>query len=75
MGVLACDRYKCENIMCDLLSYNFGYICGECFGELVESGYKTDIEDFMNSPKRKTSKLDTAKIALELFSEEFQCRH
>jgi len=34
MSVLACNRGNCENIMCDRLSHDYGYICNECFAEL-----------------------------------------
>ena len=51
MGVLACDRNGCKNIMCDRLSENYGYICHECFDELIKSGFSTDIAIFMSSLK------------------------
>ncbi len=35
MGVMACDREGCVNVMCDRYSYTFGHLCGECFDELV----------------------------------------
>jgi hypothetical protein len=37
--------------MCDRYSPHYGYICHECFDELVASGLDTGIEDFMNSKK------------------------
>jgi len=46
MGVLACDREGCTNIMCDRLNDMYGYICNECFEELVNSG-STKIMEFM----------------------------
>lgn len=49
MGVLACDRTGCKNIMCTRLSDKFGYICEECFEELKTSGL--DIKSFMESDK------------------------
>ena len=49
MGVLQCDRKDCENIMCYRHSAIYGYICGECFEELVAS--KTPIEVFMEKSK------------------------
>lgn len=53
MGVLACDRAGCENIMCDRLSHIYGYICDECFDELSQMA-DADIEAFMWSrPSRK----------------------
>lgn len=53
MGVLTCNRKDCGNVMCDRSSAQFGYICNDCFDELVKSGPHTNIEYFMNSPKRK----------------------
>lgn len=54
MGVLACDRNGCGNIMCDRFSYELQmYICNECFEELVETGATTDIESFMNSSRKR----------------------
>jgi len=50
MGVLACDRKGCENIMCDYYSHDFGYICYECKSELEQKG-ACDITDFMDSKK------------------------
>ena len=50
MGVLACDRKGCENIMCDRHSQKFGYICNSCFEELLQSNI-IDIDAFMNSEK------------------------
>jgi hypothetical protein len=50
MSVLRCTRNGCENIMCDRYSYNYGYICNECFEELKLS--KMSIDHFMLSVKR-----------------------
>jgi len=36
MGVLACSRSNCGNIMCDTYVDGIGYICGECRGEFKE---------------------------------------
>lgn len=49
MSVLACNRNGCDNIMCDRYSHKYGYICDECYDEMVESG--ETIEDFMQSEK------------------------
>lgn len=49
MSVLACNRFGCDNIMCDRYSYKYGYLCNECFNELVNSG--VDIETFMGTEK------------------------
>lgn len=50
MGVLACDRKGCENIMCDRHSHKYGYICSECFDEL-KSNKSMSISEFMASEK------------------------
>lgn len=50
MGVLACDRYGCENIMCDFYSHTYGYLCYECKNEL-ENTPMTDLQSFMLSSK------------------------
>lgn len=50
MSVLSCSRRGCENIMCDLLSDEYGYLCHECYVELRERPGKS-IKKFMNTPK------------------------
>jgi len=63
MGVLACDRKGCDNIMCDRLSHRYGYICNDCFEELVNristqenrGLLVTAIEEFMDSDKYNTN--------------------
>jgi len=51
MGVLACSRSCCTNIMCDRYSCEYGYLCDECFEELVSRGI-IDIESFFNEDKK-----------------------
>ena len=53
MGVLACNRVDCENIMCDYYSHEHGYLCWECLQELKEKG-ACDIEVFMGTVKEVT---------------------
>jgi hypothetical protein len=53
MSVLTCNRKGCQNIMCDRHSHEYGYICNECFEELVNEE-NLDIEDFMDSEKGET---------------------
>ena len=36
MGVMECNRIGCDTILCDRLSNEFGYICSECFDEMVK---------------------------------------
>jgi hypothetical protein len=42
--------------MCDRLSDKYGYICHECFDELVSLGVQTDIDAFLDSPKRNKNR-------------------
>lgn len=71
MGVLPCDRQDCENIMCDRYSYEFGYLCWECFEELVALGTQdwlnVDIVGFLASPKphRSGSQLAASQAYFE----------
>jgi hypothetical protein len=51
MGVRGCDRKDCIEILCDLYSNKYGYICDECFEELINTGAETNIETFMKSNK------------------------
>ena len=69
MGVLACWRYECENIMCDRYSPTFGYICDDCFDELVKLGPETNIGNFMNTPK---GSIELTIDSYEYFNDEFQ---
>jgi hypothetical protein len=49
MGVLACDRKGCENVMCDRSGEGY-YICNDCFEELCGQGIMP-IVNFMEKPK------------------------
>ena len=69
MGVLACNREGCENIMCDRYSRRYGYICNECFEELSRADW-IDIESFMETPK-DTNNTD---MWLDFIDEEFRTR-
>ncbi len=73
MSVLACDRRGCENIMCDYLSDTYGYLCYECYNELLEKCDSMSIGAFMNSNRGCDSpwKAD-AQIAVQ---EEFVSRY
>ena len=55
MGVLACDRRGCSNVMCNRYSIDFSYICGDCFDELSKYRYSINIKDFMDSRKPELS--------------------
>lgn len=60
MGVLACDRNDCENIMCDTYLYQH-YICHDCLEEFKAKHKNDDCETreewmekfiaFMQTPK------------------------
>lgn len=69
MGVLACDRRGCSNIMCDRLSNTYGYICDFCFDELVDSQTR-QVAEFMDTPKSRES----LEIPREAYAEIFQSR-
>jgi hypothetical protein len=66
MGVLNCNRNGCTNVMCDRISQIHGYICNDCFNELVASGPETNIEIFMNTPKRNPINLDAARARFDV---------
>ena len=51
MGVMTCYRKGCDNIMCNRYSANYGYICDDCFKELVRRGPLVKIDDFMATKK------------------------
>jgi len=53
MGVLTCQKIDCENIMCDRYSYEYGYICNECFDALIEEGPSVNISEWL-ATERKT---------------------
>ncbi len=57
--------------MCDRHSFKYGYICHECFEELVNLGWNMDIEFFMNSDKDSEIDYDNYLISKELFEKEF----
>lgn len=73
MGVLACNRNGCNNIMCNRCSNNYGYLCDECFDELVDLGPHTDIDSFMGrEPERNRT---TEETAYEKFNRMFAHRN
>ncbi len=57
MGVMSCARRGCENIMCDRYSSEHGYICNECFKELVSRGVDQSITEFMDEHKNEESRV------------------
>lgn len=67
---MICARRDCENIMCDLYSYKYGYICRKCFLELSKK--RQDIDDFMDTPKKETINDDSWEIELtNIFNLQF----
>ena len=72
MGILACNRIGCNNIMCDDYSELTGYICWECKIELEESnptGIK-DVEKFMSTTKEEKYEDEDGFSLSKLFGEE-----
>ena len=68
MGVLACSRRGCENILCGRYSQKFGYICNECFDELVMvDSNKTNVATFMNSEKPEKPIMDMEEFYSNIF--------
>jgi hypothetical protein len=51
MGVMSCRRNGCDNIMCNRYSYEYGYICNDCFEELLQS--RLSISEFMDTHTHK----------------------
>lgn len=51
MGVMACDRRGCSNIMCNHYSSEYGYICNDCLGELMNKAGSVTIDIFMSTEK------------------------
>lgn len=65
MGVMACSRRGCENIMCDVYITRIGYLCNHCLNEFTEkySSSVTNVDevfdlldDFTNHSKSYTYK-------------------
>ena len=71
MGVLACDRRGCENIMSDYYSSTYGYLCRECYSELLEKCDRISIGDFMCQEK-DCDPVDSARFQVE---NEFTSRY
>ena len=65
MGVLACDRKGCENVMCDYVSSEHGYICWECLSELKSKGM-CDIGVFMESEKVEKDNVDAWEAYVDM---------
>ena len=48
---MQCDRAGCEHIMCDRYSSTHGYICNDCYEEVINS--VKPIFVFMNTSKHE----------------------
>lgn len=57
MSVCSCYRKNCNNIA-DRYSDCHGYICNECFSELVLKRDSISVEEFMKSEKPNESPKD-----------------
>ena len=74
MSVLACNRTGCDRIMCDRHSVEYGYICYECFDELVEAVSflpAGNIQRFMESHKG-VHLSDQKKVAEDFLNTVFE---
>lgn len=72
MSLLACNRNGCDNIMCDIISDRYGYICDDCYNELKEKAGTMSISYFMKSPKKSEHPTGARKKALEEIYDEFR---
>ena len=78
MSVLACSREGCRNIMCDRYSFRHGYICHECYDELVEYLTQKGMHDhcsidiFMNTSREELN-IDTefSRRVRDILDDEF----
>lgn len=71
MSLLSCSRKGCKNILCDRLSSTYGYICDECFDELVyQWRNRGSIKEFLETPKRDEEK--TKINFYDLYNNEFK---
>ena len=71
MGVLACGRRGCDNIMCDYVSDEYGYLCWECLAELKSKPY-INIGTFMQSQKVEQEQTEDWD---EIVDKEFKSRY
>ena len=67
MSVLACCRRYCENIMCDRYSYEYGYICDECYNELEHVLLQDPDHNITKFMDTRPSKYYEQKNAEEIF--------
>lgn len=77
MGVLSCDRLGCNNIMCDILVPEVGYMCYECVSEFKQYAKSANpqtqgelivlLKKFMGIRRED---LDTTPVDIDQFFEE-----
>lgn len=72
MGVLHCNRKGCNNILCDRYSHKYGYICDECFEELISLGPKIGVDTFTNFMQSVKQEEDLELSARMECEDEFQ---
>ena len=61
MSDLECNRIGCENIMCERYSNIYGYICNDCYSEMVIAQAiigNFSIKKFMETPKHEIDDSD-----------------
>jgi hypothetical protein len=72
MGSMSCHRNGCENTGCRRCASRYGYLCEECYQELLQKPM-IDIQDFMDSKKGPSivkAMLDAWEVSMNnLFSE------
>jgi hypothetical protein len=56
--------------MCDRYSHRYGYLCNDCFEELVAKGEGVDVHEFLNTPPTPVEK----KWSRDKWDEEFAVR-
>ena len=63
MSVMNCNRKGCKSIMCNLYSSDFGYICWDCYKELLYLGKvgKDHTRQFMNRSLLNVEDYDTVE--------------
>lgn len=64
MGVSACARNGCENILCDRHSDTHGRICNDCFAEMVRTN-PDNIELFMTTTPQGPDTPEWVKLKFE----------
>ena len=69
MSVLACSRDGCTGIMCNRYHTQYGYLCEDCFEELVSRGVGQNISNFLD--EEKEDQLNNHEAARKYFETIF----